>query len=189
MSTSIVAGSLAALAQRQNVGVACLFADATHVVVVDVSGSMANADSRGGRRRIDVAREELAKLQAQHPGRLAIIGFSERARFLPGGVVPEAETNTDLAGALGYARRVDGTGLALVVITDGQPDDATAALAEAQRFTCRIDVVFVGDEADAGAQLFCKLLARSGRGTASQAFRVGGMAEAVTPLLSAGASR
>lgn len=186
MSTSIVAGSLAALAQRQNVGVARMFADATHAVVVDCSYSMENADSRGGRRRIDVAREELAKLQAQHPGKLAIIGFSQRARFLPGGVVPEPETNTDLAGALAYARRVDGTGLALVVITDGLPDLPDAALAEAHRFSCRIDVVFVGDEADAGAQRFCKLLARSGRGTASQAFRVGGMADAVTPLLTAG---
>ena len=46
---------------------------------------------------------------------------------------------------------------------------------------------FTNDPADLDvAQRFCKLLARSGRGTASQAFLVGGMADAVTPLLSEG---
>src|ERR1700752_3226385 len=121
MSSAMVAGSLGALAQRQGVGVARLFADAEFLIIVDHSGSMDNRDSRGGRRRIDVAREELAKLQAKHPGKLAIIGFSQNARFLPGGVVPEPETNTDLAGALGYALRVSGAGLRTIRITDAQP--------------------------------------------------------------------
>jgi hypothetical protein len=132
-----------------------MFADAEFAVLVDVSGSMASADSRGGRRRIEVAREELAKLQAQHPGKLAIIGFSRDARFLPGGVVPEPEANTDLAGALGYALRVSEAGLRTIVITDGCPDSGQDALAQAAHYTAGIDVVFVGHEGDAEALRFC----------------------------------
>lgn len=187
MTGAIVTGSLAAVARGKGQGVARAFADATHAVLVDCSGSMDSHDSRGGRRRIDVAREELAKLQQQHPGKLAILGFSGGVRFLPGGVVPEPESNTNLAGALAYARRLDGTGMTLVVITDGLPDVADEALAEAQRFTCRIDVVFVGSEGDASAERFCRLLARAGGGASAQAHRLLGLSDAVTPLLAGGA--
>ena len=56
------------------------------MAIVDVSPSMEERDSRGGRPRIDVAQEELAALQAEFPGRIAVFAFSDACRLVAGGV-------------------------------------------------------------------------------------------------------
>lgn len=184
MTTAIVAGSIQSVINQSRQSLAQHFlANVTHIVLVDVSGSMATEDSRGGRSRIDVAREELAKLQAEFPGKLAVFAFSSHCRFIPGGVPPIPAEGTDLAGALTFTRPCDGMGLRFVVISDGQPDSAERALDVAKRYTSKIDTVFVGDEHDDAAQRFLKRLAGMGGGQSVTTARVQALAETIRPLL------
>jgi hypothetical protein len=183
MSEPIVAGSLAQVARQRSEGLAAAWLGVTHVCIVDVSASMDERDSRGGRRRVEVAREELARLQAEHPGKLALLCFSGWHRWIPGGVPPEPDSNTDLAGALRFAKQVDGTGVAFVVISDGLPDNPDFALEVAREFVDSISCVHVGPEGDTGARRFLERLAKLGRGTAAASARAVDLADAVRPLL------
>jgi hypothetical protein len=109
VSADIVTGSVAAVANRTGKSIAETFLNVDLVAIIDVSGSMAEHDSRGGRSRHAVACEELAKLQAAEPGKVGIIAFSSHAQFMPGGVPPQPSGGTDLAGALTFSKIADGT--------------------------------------------------------------------------------
>lgn len=183
MSDSIVHGSIAAVANRERKSIAEQLLGATTIVVVDVSGSMAIEDSRGGRERYSVACEELAKLQAENPGELAVVAFSSVAQFCPGGVPPFLGGGTDLARALQFVKSWDNTGLSFVVVSDGQPDDEQAALREAQTFKSRISCVYVGPETDRSGSLFLRRLAEMSGGQYATADRVKELAETMRPML------
>lgn len=186
-TASQVRGSLAQVAQQRGQSLAEVLLGAKYVAIVDVSASMDTPDSRGRRRRIDTAREELAKLQAEYPGQIAVVAFSGTARWIPGGVPPEPEANTDLAGALAFARQVDDPDTAFFAISDGQPDSPPDALREAAAFVGRVSAVYVGPEDDRQARRFMADLAAAGRGTTATAARVAGLADAVRPLLAGSA--
>jgi hypothetical protein len=162
MSTAIVAGSLSAIAQRDGCSLAESFLSTDAIVIVDTSGSMDTYDARGGRQRYQVACDELKRLQQTLPGKLAVISFSSDAHFCPGGVPDYQGGGTDLAGALRFVQVADGCGMRFIVISDGHPDDAREALAEAARFSDRIDTVFVGPEGGGGADFLKRLAAASG---------------------------
>jgi hypothetical protein len=74
MTTAIVVGSVADVAAKSGMSIAEAFISVEAVAIVDVSGSMSSADSRGGQRRYDVACQELTKLQAAMPDRYKIPG-------------------------------------------------------------------------------------------------------------------
>lgn len=190
MSTSIVAGSIAAMAGRTGRSIAEQLLDAEHVVLVDVSPSMEAHDSRGERERLRVAQEELARLQAEFPGKLAVYAFAGECRPVPGGVpafLPGlAGSGTDLAGALRTVKRLDGLGLRFVVISDGEPNSEHESLTEARAFTSPISTIFVGPEGGSG-QDFLRRLATAAGGTAATANRVMTLADTMRPLLTAGA--
>lgn len=63
--------------------------------------------------------------------------------------VPEPENNTNLAQALREVQRLD-PGVTLV-ISDGQPDNARAALDVASTFRGAIDVLYIGNDKDYAA--------------------------------------
>jgi hypothetical protein len=186
VSAPIVAGSLAWVARQKHEGLAAARLGVSLVAIVDTSGSMDERDSRGGRRRIDVAREELARLQAEHPGELALLCFSGWHRWYPGGVPPEPDTNTDPAGALRFAKPIDGTGVAFVLISDGLSDDPDDALEVARELVDPISCVHVGPEGDAVGRRFLERPARVGRGTAAASARAVDLADAARRLLVAG---
>ena len=146
---------------------------------------MDTPDSRGGRRRIDVAREELAKLQAEHPGKLALVCFSSHAQVMPGGVPPEPDGTTNLVDGLVLARKWDGLGITFVVVSDGEPNSEDAALAEAKQFTSRIDTVYVGPPDDRRGANFLRRLAAAAGGQHATAARVMGLVDAMRPMLAA----
>lgn len=173
MKTSIVPGSLQAMAQRDGMDLAESFLSADALVLVDVSGSMDAADvyrervafgERMGQpeRRYAVACAELRKLQASLPGRVAVMGFASSVEFCPGGLPRLIGTGTDLAGALRFAHAADGCGISVYVISDGEPNDEAAALAEARRFTSPIHCIFIGNPGDLGANFLRKLATASG---------------------------
>lgn len=183
---AIVPGSLSAVARRDGVSLAESFVGADAVIIVDTSGSMSTCDSRGGQSRYDVALHELAKLQAHMPGKLAVLAFSSGVMFCPGGQPPLLGGNTDLAGALRFAKVADVPGMRFVVISDGQPDDERKALAVAKTYTNRIDTVFVGPENDwQGGRAFLEKLAKASGGQHIAADRVHELADKTERLLTA----
>lgn len=160
MSSAIVPGSLAAVAKAEGVGLAESFLSADAIVLVDTSGSMAARDA-AGLSRYDAACAELKKLQASLPGKVAVIAFSDGTEFAAGGLPRYIGGGTDLAGALRFVHAADGC-VKFVVISDGQPNDEAATLAAAKTFSSKIDCVFIGPEADPGADFLRRLAAASG---------------------------
>ena len=162
-SKAIVPGSIESLAQQNGTSIAESFLTADAIVIVDVSGSMDTPDSRGGRRRYDVACEELAKLQASMPGRVAVVAFSSSVEFVPGGVPPFFGTGTDLAAALTFVKVADEC-VQFIVISDGQPDNEQEALKIAKSFKSKINTVYVGPESDRHSADFLRRLANASGG-------------------------
>ncbi len=159
---AVVKGSIRAVAESAGESIALAFLSADIVCIVDVSGSMSMCDSRGGKARYDVACSELAQLQVDNPGKIAVIAFSNDTRFCPGGVPVYIGGGTDLASALRFAQVADGT-VRFIVISDGEPNDEDEALRVARQFTSKLDTVFVGPESERrGAEFLKKLAAACG---------------------------
>lgn len=165
MTTALVPGSIGTIAQRTGASLAETFTNCDVIVIVDVSGSMDTHDSRGGRTRYDVALEELAQLQNNMPGKIAVLAFSSNVVFVPSGQPPMLGGMTDLAAALKFAKVADTGDMRFVVISDGEPNDETAALQEARKYKGRIDVVYVGPEDHPMGRDFLMRLANAKGGT------------------------
>lgn len=125
------------------------------LILTDVSGSMGEP-AYGGRRKIDVLREAVLPL-LDH---CTIMAFSDQARVVAKIPEPSGRTALHLAIEAALTRDPD----ALLVVSDGRPDDAARALAAAARLACPIDTLYIGPETDADAVAFMVALARCGRG-------------------------
>lgn len=158
-TTAIIRGSLSDVAARENMSIAESFLNVDIIVLLDVSASMAMCDARGSRQRYDVACDELARLQSDMPGRVAVIGFSSQPEFAPNGRPLFQRANTDLAAVLKFARVADTGDVRFVVISDGEPDDEREALSTAANYKGRIDCVYVGPEDNPRAREFLRKLA------------------------------
>lgn len=181
-NVSLVPGSIAAVARGQNQSLAESMLSAEILILVDVSGSMNCPDSQGGQRRYSVACEELMKLQAAHPGKIAVVAFSSSVVFAPSGIPAFEGGGTDLAAGLRFALPFDGT-MRFIVVSDGEPNDRQAALNMATQFTSRIDTVYVGPEDDRSGARFLEQLARAAGGQHVKADRAQELAERVESLL------
>lgn len=186
MKTAIVVkGSMSQIATTENMSIAESFIGADTVVCVDVSGSMHINDSRGGQQRYKVACEELAQLQSNLPGKIAVIAFSSTVEFCPGGLPPFLKGGTDLARALQFMRVTDVEGVRFIIISDGEPNDRQAALLEASNYKNRIDVVYVGPEDRPEGLRFLETLAAASGGIAVTADRAKELSAGVMGLLEA----
>lgn len=177
MTTAIVPGSLAAVAKQEGQSLAESFLSADAIVLIDVSGSMgirdvenAGGPSRpyfgeptraSGRTRFEAACDELARLQATLPGRIAVVQFSSSVGFCWGGKPLYEGAGTDLAGALKFVQAADGT-VEFYVVSDGHPDDSDAALSVARRFDSTIHTIYIGAEGGPGAAFLRRLASVSG---------------------------
>ena len=182
MSKSLVPGSLGAVAQRNGASIAESFLSADVLILIDVSGSMAQADARGGRERYTVACEELAHLQASMPGKIGVVAFSSSVQFVPGGVPLFEGGTTDLAKALRFVQVADGC-VKFVVVTDGQPDSESDAMDIARTFKSPISVVYVGPEDERSGAEFLQRLAKASGGRYVVAEHADELAERVERLL------
>lgn len=164
----ITKGSISDLMQREDVSLAESFLTCDCVVLFDVSGSMENDDGTGKSRFVRGC-EQLKELQASLPGRIAVVQFADRVDFMPGGVPAMGLSGfgTDLAAGLRFARMADVPDMAFVVISDGSPDSESMALAEARKFTNKIDTVYIGYE-DSMGKTFLQELAKASGGQAIQ---------------------
>ena len=182
MNTSIIPGSLGAMAQQTGASIAETFLNADVIIITDTSGSMDQCDARGGKSRYEVACEELKTLQASLPGKLALLSFSSDVVFCPNGIPFRYGGMTDLAKALRFAKVADVTGIRFIVISDGEPDSEEEALKVAKTFKNRIDTIYVGPEGGAGSE-FLKKLAKASGGQGVTAAQVHKLADNVQKLL------
>jgi hypothetical protein len=104
---------------------------------------------------------ELTKLQAEMPGKLAVVNFSDSVEFVPGGSPRLIGGTTDLAAALRFVAPADGV-VRFFVISDGTPDDDQEALDVVAGWTSRIDTIYIGPEGGPGAKFLKKLATKRG---------------------------
>jgi len=157
-----------------------------YVVLVDASGSMSTNDSNG-QTRYAAACSELARLQAAHPGQIAVFGFSDVTEFHPGGIPRYQGGGTNMLNALETVQPLDGHVKTFYVVSDGLPDLNTeqAILRLARKFRSPISTIYVGPEHDSGARAFMLELAQAGRGAGNTAYRVLALADQLEHLLPA----
>jgi len=139
-------------------------------------------DSRNGKSRYDVACEELKKLQADMPGKLALLSFSSDVQFCPAGIPTDFGEMTALAKALKFARQADINNMRFIVISDGEPDSEGEAIFEAKKFKNRIDTIFVGPDGGDG-QDFLRRLAKASGGQNMTSAQVKELAANIQTLL------
>lgn len=155
---SSVKGSLQSQANKLQITVAQAFLDCQMIVCLDVSPSMTNTDCLEGQSRFKVAVNQLAKLQSENPGKVGLVCWSDSQSFLPSGVAHLFGSSTDVAGLLRWLKKADGVGIDLVIISDGEPDNESAALSEARKFEGKISCIYVGPTWNTEAQDFLKRL-------------------------------
>lgn len=168
MSQQLVKGSLRAVARKQKLTLAETFLSVDALVLVDVSGSMAERDVPMdgenlfgfGRSRYDEAQRQLVNLQESLPGKVGVVQFSSRVKFRPSGILLFDAEGTDLLAALSFVKPADGCGIKLVVISDGYPNDPKRTLDLAATFTTHIDTVFIGSPNDGMGKSFMAELAQ-----------------------------
>lgn len=174
------------VANKENMSLAETWAGCELMVLCDGSGSMMATDSRHGNSRFETLEEEVKRIQEQNPGKIAIVSFSDMAMWNPDGNPRYYGSGTDMVSALEYAKRVDGMGVRIIMISDGEPDSKSETLRLAGTFKTKIDTIFVGREGDARGRNFLADLAEATGGTHQDDFRVDKLAEKVTLLLTSG---
>jgi len=146
MNAAIIPGSLGAIAKQEGKTIAETFMSADCIVIVDTSGSMNDHDSRDGKSRYEVACEELARLQNQFPGKIAVLAFSNDVQFCPSGIPVFLGSGTDMAKALEFAKIADVPGMQFILISDGEPDEEEKTLSVARTYQNKISTIYVGPE-------------------------------------------
>lgn len=136
-STGLAKSAFArAMAKRERMGRATFIA-------CDGSGSMDSSTDNPGEKRIDALRGVVYGLKAENKNFRTIIF---ETNVYESDIIPEPTGGTNMAAMFDYAREQDAAHL--IVISDGQPDNAEFALRAAQRLVehgCkRIDVFYVG---------------------------------------------
>lgn len=185
MTNAIVPGSLSAITQQQGTTLAESFLNCDAILIVDMSGSMGSNDAPGNISRYEAAERELRKIQAQLPGKVAVVAFSSSVQFVPGGVPPRLGGGTDMAGALRFVKPADGT-CKFILISDGLPDDERETLRIAKTFESKIDTVYIGPETDwHNGRRFLEQLAAATGGKFQKSTAPGMLQEPVKHLLSA----
>jgi hypothetical protein len=186
MSNQLVYGSLSDIAQRSGKSVAHTFLNIDALIMVDTSASMETEDCSGGRRRYDLACEQLIRLQREIPGKIGLISWNSDARFCPGGIPSSPYGGTDLANVLTFIQPADGTGIKLILISDGEPDNEDKALALAKKFKSQIETIYIGPEVGAGRDFLRRLAeAAGGRGVSQSVQDLGNLSKVVRGLLAA----
>lgn len=186
--TQLVRGSLEDMAKQSRQPLAKTFMQCECLILIDVSGSMLYQDC-GQRTRYEVACDQLVRLQRDNPGKIALVAWSSDAAFCPSGVPSKPSGSTDLVKALTWIKPADGTGIRIIVISDGTPDDPRGALALAANYQSKIDTIYVGPEGLEGetGRRFMQDLARVSGGIAvsQDVSQIGLLSETVTKLLKA----
>ena len=164
MSNAIVRGSISDMAKKRSQSLAETFLNVDAIAVVDISGSMGANDAPGGLSRWETANKHLTHLQGKYPGKIALVEFHSYVSFRPDGKLSSPDMTTALHDALEFVHIADDTGIKIIVISDGMPDNPGAALEMAQKFKSKIDAIYCGaeDDYEGGRSFLQKLTAATG---------------------------
>ncbi|HBD89562.1 MAG TPA: hypothetical protein DEF16_02110 [Gemmobacter sp.] len=126
------------------------------IVLADISDSM--TERAGARSKIEILRDALRTL----PASVQIVAFHSAPIDVPPGTsLPPPGGSTALHLALRHVAAREPTHI--LVVSDGHPDDARAALAAADALTdVQIDVIYCGPDNDREGMAFMRRLARGG---------------------------
>jgi Mg-chelatase subunit ChlD len=177
-----IPGSLASQAANTGQSIAQTFVSADVIVLVDTSSSMTQSDGYEQKSRYDRACDELAKVQASLPGKIAVLSFADFTLFCPSGIPTQPCGMTDLTGALKFAKVADVDGMQFIVISDGEPNEEGSALQVASTYRNKIDTIYIGPERG-GGQRFLERLAQMSGGKAVKDFAAKQLAQNVRGLL------
>lgn len=159
---AVIKGSLQSISKHTGRSIADAFVDVDAIIIVDCSGSMTMNDATGGKQRFHLACNELARLQSTLPGKLAVVGFSDNAKFYPNGVPGMLMGGTAMDVALKFVKVADGCDIKMVLISDGEPDDAVETLDVARGFKSKIDTIYIGPEDGPGRDFLRRLSEATG---------------------------
>lgn len=127
------------------------------LLLVDASGSMNNYTAKN-ERKIDVLRQVVKDLREQHPVPVAAFGVKNGVEVVD--MVPEPHGGTNMHTAIDFGAAQGATHL--IIVTDGQPDSESLTFEAAARFGKPIDVFYIGDGNDFGADFAKRLAAATG---------------------------
>lgn len=187
MSTAVIKGSVGDIARRSGRTLAEAFLLVDAIVIVDTSGSMEQRDV--SRSEIKVSRyqeacEQLRKLQAQMPGKIAVIAFSSSPVYCPDGQAKLLSGSTNLAAALEIVIPADDCDLRFIVVSDGEPDNEQACLDIAAKLKTRIDTIYIGPPDGRGKDFLRRLAAIRAGQSATQADEILKLQDTIQHLLS-----
>lgn len=151
MKKSMIAiGSVQDVAEKQGQDMAEVFGRVKAVLLVDTSSSMNEEDAViDGERmsRHEAAELELRRVQAAYPGQCAVISFSSTVEYCPNGIPVRLDELTAMHLALRLVQPLKGSGVRLILISDGEPDDVPVTLDEARKLAPHpIDTIYIGPE-------------------------------------------
>jgi len=157
MTDKITKGSVADIAQQQRRDVPEVLMECTKIVILDSSYSMTTivkSEGESEMRRHDLAEQALRKIQENNPGQVALIEFSSKVEFVPGGVPTRMNGDTDMLAALNYVLPFDDTGIEFILVSDGEPNmgQRESVLELAKKFKSKIHTIFIGDQGSEGAK-------------------------------------
>jgi len=162
MNNQIIKGSLADIAQKENMSISESFLNADILILLDNSGSMCMNDAPNGMTRQQAAEKELRTLQNKYRGKIALICFADDVIPSPSGVILECGSTTDMAAILRYALQFDNIGMKIVIVTDGEPNNEKDTLEVAKKFKQSIDAIFIGREGGRGMDFLNRLINLTG---------------------------
>jgi hypothetical protein len=132
------------------------------VLLADLSTSMSGFVGTTGKTRREKLEAAIVNLLVLYPALIVFAFGSDVVRVPdPRAGLPAAMGSTNLRLALARARAERPT--LLLVVSDGEPDNAVDALAMASTLGCVIRTFYCGDEDNAQAIRFLEKLARCGR--------------------------
>lgn len=158
----VVKGSLRDIAKRDNISLAESFLAVDIIILVDVSGSMDERDAPGGLSRLEAAGRELARLQNELPGRIAVVCFGSQVQFSPSGTLLPDGGGTAMHRALQFVQPADDSDCQFFLISDGEPNMPDETLLIASRFNSTINTVYIGPENGEGRKFLKELAAKAG---------------------------
>lgn len=158
-NSNIAKGSISDVATNEGKSVGEVLSDIAAIILVDISGSMADYMS-GGVSKWEHAKKAMENLQSTYAGKLAIVSFHTTPQLCIDGHIGEPTGGTQLATALDFVQSLTSMpGVKVIIISDGQPQDAYEALERAKLLTVEIDVIWIGEDNDLIGRDFMQSLA------------------------------
>lgn len=180
----VIIGSLSQVAQKNNVSLSESFMSCDCLILIDQSGSMESHDAPDNMTRNQAAREQLTRLQKDYPGKIAIVSFASYAMFSPAGLPVDCGGSTNMIAGLEYIKPIDDTGVKIILISDGVPNDQSNTLKKAKEFKTAIQTIYIGPEDDReGGRVFLEKLSHATGGESLKGDAPGLLANQVEMLL------